>query len=334
MLRMIVMDDDIYVLRLYKNVLSIRQRTASESDGIENERKGIVPEGGADGNILDVTYCSNSADTVNHVKNSIAADNPFAVAFLDIRMEGQEDGICVAEQIRNIDLDIELVFVTGFSGYDPKEIVARVPPVHKMIYLQKPFGVHELLHLAYSLGHKWMHERSDRLLREKLHSLVDEKTRELKLANEALEQRVEERTAHLEEANIALKVLLRQREEDKKKMGDTLLRNVRQLIIPMVDKLKITSTSRREENILATLEANLNEIINPFLKTLDAVCQKLTPMEIQVANMVKTGLSNKEIAELLGVSKGTVMIHRHKLRDKLGLKHKKINLRTYLLSLE
>jgi DNA-binding NarL/FixJ family response regulator len=283
---------------------------------------------------LDVTYCSSSAETVDHVEKSMETSSPFAVAFLDIRMEGQEDGVWVGQQIRKIDPNIELVFATGFSGYDPQEIAARVPPIYKMVYLQKPFGLHELLHFAHSLGRKWVHERSDRLLREKLHDLVDEKTKELKLANEALEKRVEERTAHLEEANTALKVLLQQREEDKKKIGDTLLTNVRQLVKPMVDKLKMTSISERQGSILTTLETNLNEIVNPFLKSLDAAYRKLTPMEIQVANFVKTGLSNKEMAELLGISKGTVMIHRHNLRNKLGLKNKKINLRTHLLSLE
>jgi DNA-binding NarL/FixJ family response regulator len=117
-------------------------------------------------------------------------------------------------------------------------------------------------------------------------------------------------------------------------MGDTLLSNVQQLVKPMVEKLKTTSMSSRQQNMLTSLEINLNEIINPFLKTLDIAFWKLTPMEIQVANLVKTGLANKEMAELLGVSKGTVMIHRHNLRDKLGLKNKKINLRAYLLSLE
>jgi DNA-binding CsgD family transcriptional regulator len=249
-------------------------------------------------------------------------------------MEGQEDGIWVAEQIRKIDPDIELVFATGFSGYAPKEIVKRVPPVHKMIYIQKPFGIHELLHLAYSLGHKWIHERSDRQLRENLHRLVDEKTKELKLANEVLEQSVVERTTHLEEANIALKVLLRQREGDEKKIGDTLLSNVQQLVKPMVEKLKMTGMSQRQKNILTTLETNLDAIIRPFLKTLDASFRNLTPMQIQVASFVKAGLSNKEIAELLGISIGTVMIHRHNLRDKLGLKNEKVNLRTHLLSLD
>ena len=49
----------------------------------------------------------------------------------------------------------------------------------------------------------------------------------------------------------------------------------------------------------------------------------LTPMELQTANLVRTGLSNKEIAEVLGVGAGTIMAHRHSLRKKLGLKNMK-----------
>jgi DNA-binding CsgD family transcriptional regulator len=57
-------------------------------------------------------------------------------------------------------------------------------------------------------------------------------------------------------------------------------------------------------------------------------------MEIRVANLVKEGLMNKEIARLLGTSTNTVSSHRYKLRSKLGLKNKGVNLRSYLLSLE
>ena len=333
MLRFMVMDDDDMALKLYKSVFSRIPDFSSTMWKMEKEMEdresGQVASDG-----LDVVFCSSSMGTVNHVNQGIATGNPFAVAFLDIRMEGQEDGIWVAQQVRALDPDIELVFVTGYSGYRPKEIAKLVPPVHKMIYIQKPFGVQELIHLVHALGQKWLHEKRNRQLQDRLYSLVEEKTIELKLANEELEKKIIDRTTHLEEANTALKVLLKQREEDKDKIGETILINVRQLIKPLVDKLKMTNMSPRQENILATLEANLEEITNPFLKSLNARLINLTPMEIQVAAFVKSGLSNKEIAEVLSISTGTIKIHRHNLRAKLNLKNKKINLRTHLLSID
>ena len=75
-------------------------------------------------------------------------------------------------------------------------------------------------------------------------------------------------------------------------------------------------------------------MITPFSKKLSNSIISLTPTEIQVAGLVKDGKSNKEIAELLNKSIRAITSHRDNIRQKLGLKNKKINLRTYLLSLD
>jgi DNA-binding CsgD family transcriptional regulator len=56
-------------------------------------------------------------------------------------------------------------------------------------------------------------------------------------------------------------------------------------------------------------------------------------MQIQIADLVKAGKSTKEISELLNLSDRAIEFHRNNIRNKLGLKNKKINLQSYLLSL-
>ncbi|MBU0767594.1 MAG: helix-turn-helix transcriptional regulator, partial [Proteobacteria bacterium] len=56
--------------------------------------------------------------------------------------------------------------------------------------------------------------------------------------------------------------------------------------------------------------------------------------EVQVANFIKHGKTTKEIAEMLNLSVETIKFHRKNIRDKIGIKNKKANLRTYLLSVQ
>ncbi len=180
--------------------------------------------------------------------------------------------------------------------------------------------------------------------RDRLEELVQERTaalakevEERRRVTEALRKRERELKAqsqHLEEVNTALKVLLRQREEDRKELAGHVLANVKELVMPYVRRLSNTRLSTNQRTLLQILESNLNNIISPFVRRVGSRYLKLTPMEIQVANLVREGKTNKEIADLLCLSKNTVLFHRQNVRGKLGLKNKKVNLRTHLLSFE
>lgn len=138
----------------------------------------------------------------------------------------------------------------------------------------------------------------------------------------------------LEEANIALRVLLRQREEDRKRIEDTIYGNVERLVFPYFEKMKQGQLSERHRTLLDLAEVNLQDIVSPFLHSLSALSVNLTPQEIDVANMVRSGKSSKEIAEVLNLSVAGVDFHRKNLRRKLGLTNTNRNLRSYLMSLE
>jgi PAS domain S-box-containing protein len=184
-----------------------------------------------------------------------------------------------------------------------------------------------------------------------LGELVAERTAELAKANIRLAQEVEDRrraqsklrkrekelkaqSLHLEEVNTALRVLLKQREDDKKEMGDVVTSNVRELIAPYLERLKKGRLAAVQKALVDIMESNLDNIISPFTRELSASHYNLTPTEIRVANLVKEGRTNKEIAEFLLLSKNTILFHRHNIRAKLGLRNSKKNLRAHLLGLE
>ena len=158
----------------------------------------------------------------------------------------------------------------------------------------------------------------------------------LKLAEEALkiqEQDLEAQRTNLEEANTALKVLLKQREQDRVELENKILKNIRELILPYVSKLKEKKLKTGDRTLLDIIDSNLNDIVSPLLQRLATAKIILTPQEIQVADLVKAGKSSKEIADILNVSTTTISFHRKNLRKKLGLDHTQKNLRAHLLSM-
>lgn len=146
------------------------------------------------------------------------------------------------------------------------------------------------------------------------------------------EAELEIKSSDLEQMNTALKVLLKRREQDKSELAEKVLFSVKELIIPYLKEIKKGGLSARDKLLVGIIESNINEIISPFSERISARISKFTPKELTVANLVKRGKATKEIAELLNLSPKTVDSHRENIREKLGIKNQKINLRTHLLS--
>jgi PAS domain S-box-containing protein len=155
-----------------------------------------------------------------------------------------------------------------------------------------------------------------------------------KQALEESKEALEIKTRSLEDTNTALGVLFDQVEKNRQELQWNVLYNVKQLILPYIEKLKTCRTGNDRNTCLQVLETNLNNIISPFLRQMTLTHYKLTPKEFHVANLVKEGKTNKEIADIMHLSIRSVEFHRENIREKLGLKNKKSNLRSFLLSLE
>lgn len=170
-------------------------------------------------------------------------------------------------------------------------------------------------------------EENLRIARDELEKRVQERTKELRDSNEKLE----EKTLSLEEANITLRVLLTTKNETKRDIEERALANIKSLIMPLLRKIKLGRLGPSQMANIEMIESNLNQTIGSFEVDIISKNYQLTPTEIQVANLIREGKSSKEIAMLLNTAISTIHTHRDNIRIKLGIKNKKINLRTNLI---
>ena len=99
---------------------------------------------------------------------------------------------------------------------------------------------------------------------------------------------------------------------------------------PYLDRLMKSGLTEQQQALVEILRANIEELTSPFANTFSSKLTRLTPAEIQVANLVKLGKRTKEIAEIMHLSAGTISIHRKNIRRKLDLTNQKTNLQTML----
>ena len=163
-------------------------------------------------------------------------------------------------------------------------------------------------------------EEELRKCRQDLEALVAERTSEL-----------ESRTKNLRDVNTALNVLLQKREEDKNILEESFVANIRSIILPYVEKIRKNNLDAQQQFCLDVIEKNLGEIASPLLNNIRQF--DLTPREVQVASLIKEGKTTKEVAQALGIEKGSIDTHRKNIRKKIGL-DRASNLQSHLRFLE
>jgi two-component system cell cycle sensor histidine kinase/response regulator CckA len=193
--RILVIDDNVAIHEDFQKILAGKSAPASHLNRVEAELFG-EPAKGAKRTFFRIDCASQGQEALALVERSLAANDPFAMAFVDIRMPPGLDGIETIERIWQICPDLQAVICTAYSDYSWDEIINRFGHTDNLLILKKPFETVEVLQLAHALTKKWAFGRQARLRLEDLERMVQERTQKL-------QEEIEERTVIQEALHIS-----------------------------------------------------------------------------------------------------------------------------------
>ena len=136
------------------------------------------------------------------VQRALEENDPYALAFVDIRMPPGWDGVETLEHLWQCSPELQAVICTAYSDYSWDDMSRRLSQVDSLLILKKPFDTAEVLQVAHALTRKWALARQAKLRMEDLDRMVRERTQEL-------QQEIQER-ARVQEAQLKLEAQLRQ----------------------------------------------------------------------------------------------------------------------------
>jgi signal transduction histidine kinase len=127
--------------------------------------------------------------------------DPFAVAFIDVRMPPGWDGLETARRAWQADPELQVVICTAYSDYSWDETTDQLGlHAEQFLILKKPFDAVEVRQLATALARKWELAQKARLEREGLEEIVRTRTTAVREAHERLQRELAQR--HQMEAQL------------------------------------------------------------------------------------------------------------------------------------
>ena len=147
-----------------------------------------------------------------------------------------------------------------------------------------------------------------------------------------LQELLRQEKSHRREMYVTLKNVMRAFEKERGGIETGISHRIETLLLPTIDKIKRESSADVRNTYLDLMCDQLVNLTRGFSKELDGRFLRLTRTEMKICKFIRTGLSSKEIAQTMNISFETVQAHRRNIRKKLGLRGRKINLHTLLMS--
>jgi len=136
--------------------------------------------------LFQVDFASQGTEGAALVERALSENEPYAMAFVDMRMPPGWDGIETILRIWELDPRVQIVICSAHSDHSWEDMLGRLGYSDRLLILKKPFDNMEVLQLASALTEKWrLSEIAQRRMQD-LETLVERRTRDLQHSHAGL----------------------------------------------------------------------------------------------------------------------------------------------------
>jgi diguanylate cyclase len=185
--RVLLIDDNVSIHGDFRKVLSSGPEDSAQETlaQLEADLFGEQKRAPARPNFqVDSAY--QGKDGVAMAGAALERGEPYAMAFVDMRMPPGWDGLKTIEELWKVDPDVHVVICSAHTDYDWSEVVERLNHSDKLLVLRKPAEPIEVLQCATALTRKWHNERLVRDHMQELEQVISVRTRGLEAATRQL----------------------------------------------------------------------------------------------------------------------------------------------------
>jgi signal transduction histidine kinase len=228
--RILVIDDNVNIHEDFRKILM----PPADSDSLAQARAalfGEVPTLPPQVH-YELDFASQGREGFGLAQNAYQRGNPYAVAFVDMRMPPGWDGLETIEHLWYADPEMQIVICSAYSDHPWEDVSRRIGDTDKLLILMKPFNSIEVVQLANALTKKWNLARSVKLQIDSLAFSVSQRTAELREANDRLQANIVSRAADILPARSQndLEATFRQKEEVLAIMSHEILTPMNELV--------------------------------------------------------------------------------------------------------
>ena len=194
--RILVIDDKESIHEDFRQILS----EAPANVSLNAARAAVFGSDNQDSRVsFEVDCAFNGHEGLEKLVEAERQGRPYAMAFVDLRMESDWDGIETIEHLWKVQPQLQIVICTAYSDYSWTDIIDRLGATERLLILKKPFDNIEVRQLAVALTEKWeLLNRLDTLVQERTAQIAETRDIAMFVLASLAESRDPETGEHLE----------------------------------------------------------------------------------------------------------------------------------------